>query len=578
MSKWAIALQFNLARAVNAPRDQSRASVTFALVFGWILAGILLLMPAGIPPIDRTQEARVLETAREMLGAGFGGWMIPHLNGHVRLQKPPLAYWMAAGSFSLFGVSEWAGRLPFVLTGWLALGLTYLLARDMFGRRAAVLAALALLGSILFARHTELAETDVLVLAFTQAAVYAFWRAFRLPSRCGRQILWLHAGFAAVGLTGMAKGLPFAFPLLFFIAMGAWARRWTLLRTAFLWGCPLTALAMAAPWYGYVIATQGTDTLIAETRAATVGAGHRAWFFTYIPDLAFALAPWTIIVAAAIGLALRRRHRRNIHITILLLWAASVLVPLCIAGQKQKHYLMPALPPLMILAGWYLDRLMRAAAQIRTMSRDRLWIGRLNLLATAILCICIAIAVPFVGRDQRGALYSSDWVAAIGMLAGGALVAMLILRDRIRPATYALAGFAAVGVPLLMTLWTATLEPMTARMIAGEARRQLGERSYVFYRSYSLTVGFSLRRVVPIARTAQELEPWLRQDPRLLLVVRDQLDARPKELPPGFEKRLSFRTRDGIVHFCELGEGKTVAGAISGADVASDQDGGDATQ
>src|SRR5678815_1710535 len=72
----------------------------------WLLSGPLV--PALIfgGPIERAQEARVLETAREMVGAGWKNWLVPHRNGQVRLRKPPLAYWAAAASFQIFGVHD----------------------------------------------------------------------------------------------------------------------------------------------------------------------------------------------------------------------------------------------------------------------------------------------------------------------------------------------------------------------------------------------------------------------------------------------------------------------------------------
>ena len=69
----------------------------------------------GHVPVTRSQEARVLETAREMLDAPRHGWVVPQLNGRPRMQKPPLAYWLTALSFKALGVGEAAGRLPAAL-------------------------------------------------------------------------------------------------------------------------------------------------------------------------------------------------------------------------------------------------------------------------------------------------------------------------------------------------------------------------------------------------------------------------------------------------------------------------------
>ena len=63
---------------------------------------------------------------------GLHDWLVPHVNGHVRLEKPPLAYWLTAISFRVFGFNEFAGRLPNALAGWLTLALLYQPGRRAF--------------------------------------------------------------------------------------------------------------------------------------------------------------------------------------------------------------------------------------------------------------------------------------------------------------------------------------------------------------------------------------------------------------------------------------------------------------
>ncbi|HWP40469.1 MAG TPA: hypothetical protein VNL70_06040, partial [Tepidisphaeraceae bacterium] len=53
----------------------------------WVFAAVVLLAALGQAPLTRTQEARVLETARQMLGTGPRGWLLPQLNEQPRLKK-----------------------------------------------------------------------------------------------------------------------------------------------------------------------------------------------------------------------------------------------------------------------------------------------------------------------------------------------------------------------------------------------------------------------------------------------------------------------------------------------------------
>ena len=113
----------------------------------WLMALLLLMLAAYCSPLERNQEARVLETAREMLSGSGETWIFPRLNGQLRLAKPPLAYWMAAGAFKVGGLSVFIGRFPFVLITALTMGVIYNLGRRWFSPTAGLVAAAPTLAS-----------------------------------------------------------------------------------------------------------------------------------------------------------------------------------------------------------------------------------------------------------------------------------------------------------------------------------------------------------------------------------------------------------------------------------------------
>src|SRR5260370_33042354 len=55
-------------------------------------------------------EPRYAQVAREMLERH--DWITPVLGGRPWLEKPPLYYWQATMAYGVFGVSDWAARLP----------------------------------------------------------------------------------------------------------------------------------------------------------------------------------------------------------------------------------------------------------------------------------------------------------------------------------------------------------------------------------------------------------------------------------------------------------------------------------
>jgi 4-amino-4-deoxy-L-arabinose transferase-like glycosyltransferase len=418
---------------------------------------VLMLTFLGRPPVSRTQEARVLQTAREMLG---GDWIIPHLNGELRLEKPPLAYWLAAGAFKIGGVNEFAGRLPFALAGWLTLLVTCFAGRWLAGKRMGLVAAAILAGMWIFARHARLAETDILATLFVTSAIACIWR--------GRHAL----SGVMIGAAMMAKGLPAAFAVVFLFAFAAAERDWQLLWRWTRSGAPLIALAIGTPWFIYTAATVSADKFALEARKGLFGLQHAASFLQYFPQLLLATLPWTIAAIAGIVLALRR-WKDDAHARGMILWFASIFIPLLLAGQRQFHYLLPAMPPLALLCAWFIE----VAAPDRKLTRALLMGTRRPVLLGAIF---------------------------------------------------------AAGMMLIFQLVRPSLQPMTHRTLARQVRA-IGSGPYCFYgENISLPLLFYLGERAAQAQTPQDLTQLAARVPSLIVIAQTKSGISPPPLPQGF--------------------------------------------
>ncbi len=492
-----------------------------------VCCGIYLLAMPGAPPLARTQEARVLETAREMLDAPAKQWLIPRLNGQVRLQKPPLAYWIAAGAYIAAGsVSTAIGRIPFMVTAILTLILTIWLARQLFGNGAAAWSAIVLGGSFLFYRHGRLAETDILVTLMITGAIIAFWRAIGMPrDHVERPNLWLHIGALCCGGAVLAKGLPAVFPLLFVLGMAIHRRDSRPLGRLVWSGALLSAIALAGPWFVYIWAVGDSGVLTREISIAAAGQGHHGSVWQYLGDLLVSTAPWTW--AALIGLWAAIRHvRRDSRLGGLLIWLAAVLVPLFLAGQKQRHYLLPAMPALACIAGWWIDRGLRAGP--RAFSRKA--IGAI-LSAAAIAAIPAGAALvvwaarrPWPGGDPRRTM--SIIAAALLAILTVARLTRLSLAGQLRI-------FAAISAILLAmgnTLWMPASNPFNAADAASRITQSTEGNRIAFLGTPHIPLIFEMRRIIPLFEDAGELhDPAVANRPLSLIAVTD--NDRPP-LPP----------------------------------------------
>src|ERR1700739_4933377 len=87
-------------------------STTLALQLAIILAlcAFLFFYGLGSFGLVGADEPRYAQIAREMLARH--DWVTPVLNGTAWLEKPVLYYWGAMLSYKVFGVSDWAARVP----------------------------------------------------------------------------------------------------------------------------------------------------------------------------------------------------------------------------------------------------------------------------------------------------------------------------------------------------------------------------------------------------------------------------------------------------------------------------------
>src|SRR5436309_1244284 len=104
-----------------------------------LCATVMLLWNLGAHPLKNWDESIYAEVAKEMVRTG--DWLTPHWNSRPWFEKPPLYLWLAATSFKLFGITEFAARLPSALSGVGLVAIVYLLGQRMYSTTVGVLAA-----------------------------------------------------------------------------------------------------------------------------------------------------------------------------------------------------------------------------------------------------------------------------------------------------------------------------------------------------------------------------------------------------------------------------------------------------
>lgn len=167
-----------------------------------VLVMFPLFLQLGDRGLNEPDEGRYSEMGREMMVTG--DWLIPRLNGVPHYAKPPWIYWSVAASLKLFGVNEWAARLPSALAAVATALTVFSIGRRMGGERAGWIAALSLTSSLLFFFIARLITPDMTLTACITLALYCFWRWWTSEPRDGR---WLVGLYLLLGIGFLDKGL-----------------------------------------------------------------------------------------------------------------------------------------------------------------------------------------------------------------------------------------------------------------------------------------------------------------------------------------------------------------------------------
>ena len=269
----------------------------------WLLLGLFMLITffanLGALPTD-IMESRNIVTGREMVSDG--NWLVPTMNGELRLEKPPLPTWIAGAVECVAPGSLTAQRVPAALMGCLWTVCLLLLARYIARRddyaMAATMVFLTCYNLILMGRS---ATWDIYCHAFMMAAIYHLTRALFEDRHSLRRFAL--AG-TLMGLSFLSKG-PVAFYALllpYLVALTALRRP----RMAGKWGgvalLVLVMTAIGAWWYVYLLKLHPIEASQVFHKETGSWADHntRPWYYYWRFFLETGV--WTVLVLGALAM------------------------------------------------------------------------------------------------------------------------------------------------------------------------------------------------------------------------------------------------------------------------------------
>ena len=378
----------------------------------YILTGLILLriISLALYPLMDTTEGRYGEMARKM--AEMNDWITPWFDVGVPFWgKPPLSFWMSALGIKVFGVNEFAVRVPQFLAAVSIVFICYDWAKRSLVNPFYVVAILST--SLLFILLSGAVTTDMALCLGSTLSLRAFWLSLRGTEANRKREQWLF--FIGLSIMLYAKG-PVGWVLVF-MPIGLWALltrsiKETWKGLSWILGCTF-AILISLPWY--LVAEQHTPGFlhyffvgehwqrftISGWKGDLYGTAHARprgsiWLYLIVASL-----PWCLILPITIWMT--KYNKSSVENTVggkqfklyLLLTGLAPCIFFTMSGNTLWTYVLPGLPSLALLLALYLGEVKVSFAKSAL-----LW--GVSLSAVAMVGVLIALTLDHKA-DNRSA-------------------------------------------------------------------------------------------------------------------------------------------------------------------------------
>lgn len=410
----------------------SKRVFSLLCVAGIAVNGIGLF--SGVMMIDGALYALI---AKNMVLSGNYEFLTLH--GFDWLDKPHFPFWCTALSYRIFGIHDFAYKLPAFIFWLIGALYTYLLARRLHGRNVARIAVLVYLSALHLLLCNSAVNAEPYLTGMIVAAIYHFYRTYREGTFS--QLLF---GALWAALAVMTKGI---FVLIIvgsgFIVLWLVRKEWRQFLNYRWYAAVALVLVFILPEL-YCLYRQFDARPAVEVFGQTHVSGIRFFFwdsqfgrffnsgpitghgdpFFYLHTLLWAFLPWSPLLLFAVYFSFGKRRVAMGHP---LLWGSFLITFLLFSASQFQlpHYLNALFPLVSIWTAQLLGNMGRLPAN-GTMHRIQWYSG---MVIVILLC---ALIVLFHG--------SGWWV--FGIITVGVGLAVLVLTRRVSPSNTFLVSYA----------------------------------------------------------------------------------------------------------------------------------------
>jgi 4-amino-4-deoxy-L-arabinose transferase-like glycosyltransferase len=355
----------------------------------------------------------------------------------------------------------------------------------------------------------RLVIVDMTLTLFLTLALGAFYLASHSDNLNQRRLL-CSVLYLSLGAATLIKGLiGVALPGMVIVAYLLLSKRWSVLRRIYLAPGALLFLAIVLPWYLQIGARHegylhyffwqehfGRFTMDRFDRAAP-------WYY-FILVGAIGLFPWTLLLPFLLsGLRRRAWDDQSLFLTC---WAILPFVFFSISKAKLPHYILPIFPPLALLIGIQLVRLLDQSMHRAQQALSLVWIA----YSLGVLYFVTGYWLPAVLPPAivRGVTSMPGWLWVYGvMLLALPVILRLSKLAPPKPANiFILQALILAAYLIFTTQLMITVSSIRSAKPLAEAVRSLlnAESQVVIYDTYSAGLSFYLRSERPLWVVTQD--------------------------------------------------------------------------
>ena len=313
-----------------------------------VFAIFSFVLPLSIVALFNLDEGAFSEATREMLSSG--NFLTTYLNGELRFDKPILIYWFQTFSVSIFGLNEFALRLPSAIAGIVWAYVIYKFTKHYYDEEKAFVASLFFLSSLQISIIAKAAIADSLLNLFITSSMFLIYTHIKTGDKKP-----LYFAFALIALGVLTKGpvaimIPIVVSFLF-LAYKKNLKMW--LSMVFNPIGIIIFLAIALPWYILEYIDQGQkfiDGFFLKHNLSRFNSsmeGHSGGILYYIPVVLLGFAPFTSFFLN-VCLKIKKLFSSDLE-TFLIIWFLFVFIFFSFSNTKLPHYIIYGYSPMFIL-------------------------------------------------------------------------------------------------------------------------------------------------------------------------------------------------------------------------------------